>query len=406
MKRLLEVALGIVTGIGGFLEAGSLATSVQAGAAFDFKLGWAVLLGAACLAFLAEMSGRFAAVSKRTITGAIRERFGFPFFLIPLVTSLVVMLLVLTAEIGGVAMALQLASGIGLAWWALPVALGTWLILWRGSFGVIEQGVSLLGLVTLAFVVAAVKLHPPLAEIGHGLVPSLPRKQPTQYWYLAVSILGASVSPYLFFFYSSGAIEDHWDTSHLTINRITAGLGMGFGGIVALAALVLAAVLFHPAGVRVERYEQIAQLLPAVLGHWGSVLFVLSLGIACLGAALELALTMAYVMGQGFGWEWSKNQRPIENARFSIVYTIAVLLAALPIAAGADLLKVTTLSMALTAAMLPLAITPFLLLMNDKRYLPEHRNGVLSNAVVFLITILGAALAVVSLPLQILGGGS
>jgi Mn2+/Fe2+ NRAMP family transporter len=115
---------------------------------------------------------------------------------------------------------------------------------------------------------------------------------------------------------------------------------------------------------------------------------------------------MAYVMGQGFGWEWSKNQRPIKDARFSIVYTIAVLLAALPIAAGADPLKVTTLSMALTAATLPLAITPFLLLMNDKHYLPEHRNGVFSNAVVFLITILGAALAVVSLPLQILGGGS
>src|SRR4051794_11938750 len=153
MKRLLEVALGIVTGIGGFLEAGSLATSAQAGAAFGFQLSWAVLLGGVFLPFLPEMSGRFAAVRKPPIPDAIRGRFGFQFFLVPLVASLLVMQLVLTAEVGGIAMALQLASGVGCAWWALPAALGTWLILWRGSFGVIEKGVSLLGLVTLAFVV-------------------------------------------------------------------------------------------------------------------------------------------------------------------------------------------------------------------------------------------------------------
>ena len=40
MKKLLEISLGIVTSIGGFLEAGSLATAVQAGAAFQFDLIW------------------------------------------------------------------------------------------------------------------------------------------------------------------------------------------------------------------------------------------------------------------------------------------------------------------------------------------------------------------------------
>ena len=36
MSKLLEIALGIVTGIGGFMEAGSLATAAQAGAAFGY----------------------------------------------------------------------------------------------------------------------------------------------------------------------------------------------------------------------------------------------------------------------------------------------------------------------------------------------------------------------------------
>ncbi len=38
MKKLVQVALGIVTGIGGFLEIGSVATSAQAGAAFGYQL--------------------------------------------------------------------------------------------------------------------------------------------------------------------------------------------------------------------------------------------------------------------------------------------------------------------------------------------------------------------------------
>ncbi|TIR77684.1 MAG: divalent metal cation transporter, partial [Mesorhizobium sp.] len=64
------------------------------------------------------------------------------------------------AEIGGVAIAAELATGIGFQWWALPAAFLAWLLLWKGTFGLIEKGVSMLGLITLCFVVAAVMLKP------------------------------------------------------------------------------------------------------------------------------------------------------------------------------------------------------------------------------------------------------
>ena len=62
MKRLMEVALGMVTGIGGFLEAGSIATAAQAGADFGYQLLWAVALGTLSLIVLLEMSGRLALI--------------------------------------------------------------------------------------------------------------------------------------------------------------------------------------------------------------------------------------------------------------------------------------------------------------------------------------------------------
>jgi Mn2+/Fe2+ NRAMP family transporter len=404
MKKFLQVGLGIVTSIGGYLDAGSLVTAAQAGAAFGFQLGWALLLGTLCLIFLVEMSGRLAAVSGHTIVDAMRERFGFAFFLIPFTAMSVVSFLVLCAEIGGICVSLKLLTGLPAQLWALPSGFLVWLVLWRATFGVIENGVSLLGLVTVVFLVVAIRLHPPLGRLASGLLPSLPGKEPAQYGYLAVSVLGATVSPYLFYFYSSGAVEERWDRGRLGQNRVVSAVGMTFGGLLAFAVLVIAAMVLEPRNIRIERFHQAALLLTSSLGTAGLYLFLSSLFITCFGAALEVALSLAYLAAQGLGWNWGASQRPRNESRFSLVYTAAILLASLLMAIGIDPLKLTVLSMALTSAVLPVAIFPFLLLLNDESYLGRHRNGWLSNTVVVVVVLLAAGLAVVSIPLQILGG--
>jgi Mn2+/Fe2+ NRAMP family transporter len=403
-KQAVEVALGIVTSVGGFLEIGSIVTAAQAGAEYRFGLTWAIALGGLCLIFLVEMSGRFAAVSKHTIPGAMRERFGFNFFLLPLLGLLAVMLLVLAAEIGGVCAALQLATGIGFAWWALPVAALLWLLLWRGTFGLIEKGTAFLGLVTLAFVVGAALLHPATRELAGGLVPRVHPPAPAHYWFLAVSILGASISPYLFFFYSSGALEDGWDQGYLTINRIVAAFGMSFGTFISIAVLTIAALVYAPQGIKVEHFQQLPLLLTSTMGAWGRWLFVAALGISCLGAALEVSLAVAYLVAQGFGWRWGESQRPRQGARFCAVYTLAIALGTVPLLAHLDPLKLTVASMALTATTLPLAIFPFIILMNDRRYVRDRGNGWLSNGVVVGVMALALVLSVVTIPLEIAGG--
>jgi len=404
VSRASQIALGIVTSIGGFLEAGSIATSTQAGAQFGFRLLCAVALGTLCLIFLVEMSGRLAAVSGHTIAGAMRERFGSNFFFIPLATVALVTVLVLGAEIGGVCVALQLATGVAFQWWALPVMILVWAVLWRGTFGVIEQGVSLLGLVTVAFLVAAVRLHPPLADVARGLLPRLPEHDAGRYWFMAVSILGASLTPYVFYFYSSGALEDEWGEDDLGLNRMVATLGMSFGGVLAGAVLVVAAGVFLPRGVEIANYDQIALLLTDSFGAAGFWLFVGALGIACLGAALEIALALAYMVAQGFGWNWGENLKPREAARFSMTYTLALVLATALVVVGIDPLQLTNVSMVLSAATLPVATVPFLVLMNDPDYVGTHANGALSNAVVMFVVVLACVLALVSLPLQLTGG--
>src|SRR6185369_13956660 len=247
MKKWMQLALGVLTGVGGFFDIGNLATSAQAGASFRFQLLWSLLLATVLVIFLVEMSGRYAAVSGKALPDAIRERFGFKFWAGPFLILSFIHVLVLGAEIGGICFALHLVTG-------LPVPL-------------------------LAPVVVH---HPPLREVAAGMVPSLPHHHPAQYWYIAVSIVGAVLAPYLFYFYSSGAVEDRWDKGYVGVNRGISVIGMGFGSLIAVAAVIVAAVVLAPRGIRVDDYHQAALMLTDAFPFWGFVLFAVAMGVACL----------------------------------------------------------------------------------------------------------------------------
>src|SRR5215213_8482586 len=169
MKNVLAITLGILTAIGGFVDVGAVATAGQAGAKFGLGLVWAMLLGTFAIMLLVEMSGRLAAVSGHTYADAIRERFGFKFYLLPLTSELIANGIMLAAEIGGVAVALSLLSGV--SWHLLypAAALLVWVMVWRAPFSLIENGPALLGLVTLSFWLAIVRLGGPPGP----LVPTL-----------------------------------------------------------------------------------------------------------------------------------------------------------------------------------------------------------------------------------------
>jgi Mn2+/Fe2+ NRAMP family transporter len=404
MKKLFEVALGLVTGIGGFLEIGSIATSAQAGAQFRYQLLWAVALGAVGLIFLAEMSGRLAAVSRHTLADAIRDRFGFNYFVIPLFVLLPVGFLTVAAEIGGVALSLQMATGVAFQWWALPVAFVAWLLLWKGTFSKIENGTAVLGLLSVVFAVAVLRMHPQWTHVGAGFVPTRPDHDTAHYWYLAVAIVGASISPFLYFFYSSGAVEDHWDKSYIGMNRVVATLGNGFGGLLAGAVLVVAAMVFAPRGMQVSHYEETALMLTSPFGRAGFILFIAALGVTCFGAVTQFALAGAYVTAQGLGWEWSENEEPRRNARFCITYTLMIFLSSLLIVIGIDPLGLTNFTVVLAAASLPVSVVPMLVLMNDETLLREHRNGWIANVALVLIALVSVIVLVAALPLVVVGG--
>ena len=76
MTKILELVLGIMTSLGGFVDIGELVFMSQAGAAFGYSLLWAIVLGTIGIIVYSEMCGRIAAVARQPVFVVIRQRMG------------------------------------------------------------------------------------------------------------------------------------------------------------------------------------------------------------------------------------------------------------------------------------------------------------------------------------------
>ena len=137
--KIFKVALGILAAIGGFVDIGDLVFNVAAGATFGYQLLWVVVIGVVGIIVYSEMCGRVAAVSGKAVFDAVRERVGFKAGLAALVSAQVVNLLTLTAEIGGVAICLELLSGLPYRWLIVLAGLALMIVVWVVAFEWIER---------------------------------------------------------------------------------------------------------------------------------------------------------------------------------------------------------------------------------------------------------------------------
>lgn len=405
-KQWLSIALGITTATGGFLDAGTVATSGAAGAKFGLGLIWAILVATVAVILLVEMVGRFTAVSKKTYADAIREDFGFRFYLLPLTAELIAESLLLAAEIGGIAIALSLITGI--QWHILfPVAaLLVWILTWRAPFDLIENGPAILGLLTLSFIVGIIALGGiPLPVLTTLWKPNFQQGTPADYFYLVAATLGATISPYLLYFYSSGAREENWTGKSLLLNKVTAIVGMGFGSMGSIALVVLGAIVLQPLNMTSNTLGELGLAMAKPFGVVGSYLFAATLFATCLGAALEITLALSYNVAQGFGWEWGEGKKPVEAARFNLVMTIILLVAVAIGLIGIDPLQLALFASTIIALFLPISLFPFLILMNDSQYLGKKTNRRFTNIAIICILLMAFVVAIVSLPLELITGG-
>jgi Mn2+/Fe2+ NRAMP family transporter len=406
MKRLVGVALGVLTAIGGFLDIGDIVTNAVVGSRFGMALVWVIPVGVLGICLFANMAGRVAAVSGRATFEIIRERLGARWAVVNLGASFFINLMTLTAEIGGIALALQLASGIGPLMWVPVAAFAVWLVIWRVRFSIMENVVGIVGLSLIVFAVAVFLLKPDWGALAHAAVlPAIPDTESLPvYWYYAIAIFGAAMTPYEVFFFSSGAVEEGWTVKDLARSRMNVLVGFPLGGILSVAIAALATITLLPQQIQVESLSQVALPVAEAGGKLAVAFLIVGLVAATFGAALETTLSSGYTLAQFFGWSWGKFRRPAAAARFHLVMIISLFVGAMILATGVDPILVTEYSVVFSAIALPLTYLPILIVSNDPEYMGERVNTRKVNAVaqIYLVIILAASLS--AIPLMVITG--
>jgi Mn2+/Fe2+ NRAMP family transporter len=401
VKKAFALTLGVLTAIGGFADIGDLVTNALVGSRFGLSLAWAVLVGVIGICVFAEMSGRVVALSGRPTFDIIRERLGPRVGLLNLFGSMAVTMLTFTAEIGGVALALEMSTSVWEYFWVPFTAALVWIVLWRAKFYLIENVFGLLGLALIAFSVAVWQLGPDWGELWHSAATAAkPKEEPwPSYFYYAVALFGAAMTPYEVFFFSSGGVEERWTERDLPTVRGNVFVGFPLGGLLSLSIAAVAALVLLPAGIEVDTLGQVALPVGVALGKVGLAVVIVGFFAATFGAACETGLSIGYSLGQYFGWQWGKFVRPRQAARFHLVILLSTVLAAVVLLTTVDPILVTEFSVVFSAIALPLTYLPILMVANDREYMGDHTNGRLANALgsIYLVLVLLASVAAIPL---------
>jgi Mn2+/Fe2+ NRAMP family transporter len=404
MSAFAEIFLGIMSALGGFVDIGELVFAIQGGAKFGYSLLWVVVVGTLGIILFAEMSGRIAAVRRKATFEVIREVLGESRGFPVLIASNLVNLVTCAAEIGGIAIVMQMLFGGD---YRLMIVAGAGLLLltvYTLRIAWIERLFGLLGLGLLAYAWAAVSMGPDWTEALRGLAPGPPPDSPGMlvYLYFVVGLFSSVLMPYEIYFYSSGAIEDKWTPKDLGVNFLNAVVGFTLGSILVLALIVIGAQVFLPRGIDPQLLS--STVLPPIVafGVKGMLLALLGMLFAIGGAAAETALAGAYNFCQFFGYAWSKDRKAREVPVFTLVWMGIVVVGVAIAMSGVNPVKIVEISVIFAVVVLPFTYYPVLRVASDRKLMGEHVNNRFITAMgwIYFTLIVGAAVAAV--PLMIL----
>jgi Mn2+/Fe2+ NRAMP family transporter len=373
VRFILEIALGVIAAIGGFVDIGDLVFNSQAGATLGYSTLWAVPVGVLGIIIFAEMSGRIVAVSKKPNFQLVRERYGHRLSTATLAASLVLTVLTLAAELGGLGFLLNYFFDVSISFFVLVALVVVAAAAFFLPFSGIERIFGYGGLALAVFLAASVKLDPQWSQVGNGFVPEVHNS--ALYWYFVVGLIAAALMPYEIYFYSSGAVEEGWDERDMKVNRANAVVGFALGGLFSVGILVAAAQVLHPVGVSPDSIGTVGLIAEVPYGEVGLLLALGGMLFAVGGATIDTAFSAAYNLAQHQGWKWGKRLGLLDEPRFSLSLAAFALIGFAIAETGVDPVSLTEYAVIFSIPVLPLTYLPILLVGGDRRTMGRYVNG-------------------------------
>lgn len=374
----------------GYMDPGNWATDLAGGSQFHYKLIWVLLMSNLMALLLQSLSARLGIVRGRDLAQANRET--YPKYINYALYGLAEIAIAATdlAEILGMAIGIQLLTGLPLIWGVLITVLDTFLFLLLQRMGMRKMEafiIALIAIIGLSFLIEIILAKPDLGEVAKGFIPHIPNDTAL---YIAIGIIGATVMPHNLYLHSALVQtrkirrDDKGIKRALRMNFIDSAIALNLAFFVNAAILVLAGKVFFESGrTDVGEIRTAHELLKPMLGsELAPVLFAVALIAAGQSSTITGTLAGQIVMEGYLRLRIAPWMRRLITRLIAVIPAVIVIL----INGEQNIDSLLILSQVILSLQLGFAIIPLIHFTSDKKTMGPYAIRPLTIVVASLIT--------------------
>jgi manganese transport protein len=375
-----------------YVDPGNFATNIAGGAQFGYLLLWVILVSNLMAMLIQSMSAKLGIATGKNLPEVCRARFPRPVTFLLWVQAEVIAMATDLAEFIGAALALNLLFGIPLFPAGLLTAVGAFgiLELQRRGFRPLEAVIAaMVGVIVVAFAFQMFYAEPEADRVLAGLFT--PGFAGTESVLLAAGILGATVMPHVIYLHSAltqRRIVGKTEEERRRIFRfelVDVVIAMAIAGTINASMLIMAAALFHSAGLTgVGDIDKAFDQLRILEGSTPAILF----GVALLASGLSSS-SVGTLSGQVVMQGFINRQIPLFLRR---LITMAPALVILGI--GLNPSRSLVLSQVVLSFGIPFALIPLLIFCRNRNVMGTLVNHKITTAVASVVVTLIVSLNV------------
>jgi manganese transport protein len=374
----------------GYMDPGNWATDLAGGSKFGYSLLWVLLMSNLMALLLQSLSSRLGIVRGRDLAQANRETYPKYINLVLYVLAEVAIAACDLAEVLGMAIGIQLLTGLPLLYAVLITVFDTFLFLLLQRLGIRKMEafiICLVGIIGFSFLTEIILAKPDMGQVIKGFAPHIPGNEAL---YIAIGIIGATVMPHNLYLHSALVQTRKFKKDNkgikraLKLNLIDSTIALNLAFFVNAAILVLAASVFFFRGrTDVAEIKTAYELLSDFLGtKLAPTLFAIALIAAGQSSTITGTLAGQIVMEGYLRLRINPWIRRLMTRLIAIIPAVIVIL----INGETNIDSLLILSQVILSLQLGFAIIPLIHFVSDKKTMGVFAIKPLTKIAAWLIT--------------------
>ncbi|HMC00609.1 MAG TPA: Nramp family divalent metal transporter [Flavobacteriaceae bacterium] len=371
-----------------FIGPGTVTVCTLSGVNFGFALLWAIVLSVIATLVLQEMAARLGIITQKGLSEVIREEIKNKY-----IKVIAVLLMLSAIVIGNAAYEAGNITGSVLGFESIigeininigrssingvSIIIGAiaFALLYFGNYKLLEKVfVSLVIIMSLAFVITAVLTKPDYSEIlKNTFIPSFPKGS----LLTIVGLIGTTVVPYNLFLHASLVKEKWRSKDDLTYARKDLIIAIVLGGIVSMCIIISAAAIQTQ---EIANATDLAKGLEPLFRSFAKIFLAIGLFAAGITSAITAPLAAAYVANGCLGWNAN-----LRSKKFRMVWMFILLLGVIFSSLNIKPIDIIKFAQVANGILLPIIAGFLLWIMNRSLVLGKHKNSMLQNLLGFII---------------------